>query len=97
MSAGQEIIRSKRAEILEVTARHGARDVRVFGSIARGEDRPDSDFDMLVRFERGRSLLDHARLELDLEALLGRPVEVASEGGLRPEYRDHILNEAVEI
>lgn len=97
MSEGLELLRRRRGEILTLTARYGATDVRVFGSVARGEDRSDSDVDLLVRFERGRSLLDHAGLELSLQELLGRPVEVASEGGLRPRYRERILAEAVPV
>lgn len=97
MYEGLELLRTRRAEILTLAARYGATDVRVFGSVARGEDRSDSDVDLLVRFERGRSLLDHAGLELSLQELLGRQVEVASEGGLRPRYRERILAEAVPV
>jgi hypothetical protein len=63
----------------------------------RGEDRGDSDVDLLVRFEPGRSLLDHAGLEIDLQELLGRRVEVASEGGLKERYRDRIVREAMPV
>lgn len=97
MSEGLELLRRRRLEILALAARFGATDVRVFGSVARGQDREDSDVDLLVRFERGRSLLDHAGLELALQQLLGRQVEVASEGGLRPRYRDRIMAEAVPV
>src|SRR5687768_11965291 len=60
---------------LSLATRHGARNVRVFGSMARGEARPDSDVDFLIDVEPGRTLLDVIALEQDLEALLGRPVE----------------------
>lgn len=97
MSDGQNLMRSSREEILRTAARFGASNVRLFGSVARGQDRPDSDVDLLVQFEPGRSLLDHAGLEIALAELLGCRVEVASENGLRPRYRDRILREAVPI
>ncbi len=70
-------LRARRDEILEVAASNRARNVRVFGSVARGEATPDSDIDFLVEFEPGASLMDLSGLHLDLEALLGRPVHVA--------------------
>ena len=66
----------------------------VFGSVLRGEASPASDVDLLVEFEPGRSLLDHAALQIELEALLGRRVDVASERGLRPRVRERVLREA---
>jgi predicted nucleotidyltransferase len=87
-------IRGKRVEILRVAAAHGARNVRVFGSVARGDSGSESDIDLLVEFEPGRSLLDHAALQIELEALLGRRVDVASERGLRPRVRERVLREA---
>lgn len=92
-----ELLREKRDEILRIAARHGASNVRVFGSVARGEARSESDVDLLVELERGRSLLDHAALVIDLEGLLGRRVDVATERGLRPRVREHILREAVRL
>ena len=83
-----------RSEILRVASAHGARNVRVFGSVARGDSGPESDLDLLVDFEPGRSLLDHAALQLEMEALVGRNVDVASERGLRPRVRDRVLSEA---
>ena len=62
---------SRRREILELAARHGARNVRVFGSVARGDDRPDSDIDLLVDVEAGRTLLDVIGLEQDLSSSWG--------------------------
>ena len=73
----RQLLRSKRTKILQIAARHGARKVRVFGSVARGSARRGSDVDFLVEMEEGRSLLDHAALILDLERLLKRPVDVA--------------------
>lgn len=71
--------------------------MRVFGSAARGDFRPDSDIDLLVDLEQGRSLLDHAALLLDLEELLGCGVDVLTERGLRPRVRERVLKEAVPI
>jgi predicted nucleotidyltransferase len=93
----RELLRSKRAEILEIAARHGARKVRVFGSVARGTVRRNSDIDFLVEIEEGRSLLDHAALILDLERLLKRSVEVASERGLRRLVRKEVLKDAIAL
>ena len=90
-------LREKREEILRIAAKYGASNVRVFGSVARGEEREDSDLDLLVEFEPGRSLMDHAGLVLELEALLGRPVEIGTPKGLRARYRERILNEAVSL
>jgi predicted nucleotidyltransferase len=67
---------------VSVAAAHGASNIRVFGSVARGTAGPDSDIDLLVDFEPGRTLVDHVRLWRDLESLLGRTVDVVSAGGL---------------
>jgi hypothetical protein len=83
-----------RVAIHALAAQHGAHDVRVFGSFARGEARPDSDLDLLVAFEPGRSLLDQVALAQDLEALLGRRVDVVTEDGLYWLLRRRILREA---
>ena len=93
----EEILREKRDDILRIAARHGASNVRVFGSVARGEAGAQSDVDFLVELERGRSLLDHAALMIDLESLLGRRVDVATERGLKPQIRAYILQEAVRL
>ncbi len=82
---------------MRLAAAHGASDVRVFGSLARGEAGPRSDLDLLVRMEDGRSLLDLIGLWQDLRELLGRKVDVISEGGLSPHLRDRILAEAVPL
>lgn len=90
----QQKIYEKRDEILEIAARHGARNVRVFGSVARGEAGPDSDVDFLVSIEPGRSLLDLGALLMDLQDLLGCNVDVVTEAGLRARIRPRVLNEA---
>jgi uncharacterized protein len=77
-----EMLRARKDEILRVAAAHGASNVRVFGSVARGTATSASDVDLLVDFEPGRTLLDHAALWRELEALLQRTVDVVSAGGL---------------
>ncbi|HXE84632.1 MAG TPA: nucleotidyltransferase family protein [Gemmatimonadales bacterium] len=90
-------VRRRREEILAVARRWGASDVRLFGSVARGDMFSNSDVDLLVRFEPGRSLIDHGGLIGDLEDLLGTKVDVVSEGGLRERIRDRIMKEAVPV
>jgi predicted nucleotidyltransferase len=92
-----ELLKVKRAEILETAARHGARNVRLFGSAARGEADEASDLDFLVDMEQGRSLLDMGGLLMDLQALLGREVDVVTERGLKPRIRDRVLRGAVAL
>jgi predicted nucleotidyltransferase len=87
-------IDQNRDEILRIAARHGARNVRVFGSVARGEDRTDSDVDLLVEMESNRSLLDLVGLEQDLEDLLRRDVDVVTDASIHPDLRPRITAEA---
>lgn len=89
-----QLLREKREEILRIAAAHGARNVRVFGSAARRDAGGGSDIDLLVEFEPGRTLLDHAALVADLEELLGRKVDVVTESGLYWLLRRRILKEA---
>ncbi len=91
------LLQTKREEILQTAARHGAVSVRVFGSVARGEEGPDSDVDFLVELEPGRSLLDHVALLQDLEDLLGCKVDVVEPEGLHWYIRDRVLQEAVPL
>jgi predicted nucleotidyltransferase len=93
----RQLLQSKRSQILQIAARHGARKVRVFGSVARGTARRGSDIDFLVDMEEGRSLLDHAALIIDLERLLKRSVDVASERGLRRLVRKDVLKDVVAL
>ncbi|MCM8749380.1 nucleotidyltransferase family protein [Thermomicrobiaceae bacterium CFH 74404] len=93
----EELLKEKREEILRLAAKYGARKVRVFGSVARGEADEESDIDLLVEFEPGRSLLDHAGLWLELQELLGCKVDVVSERGIKPRIRERILREAVPL
>ena len=89
-----ELVRNKREEVLRIARHHGARNVRVFGSVARGEATPDSDVDFLVDMEPGRSLFDLGGLLMDLQELLGRRVDVVTERGLRARVRERVLREA---
>ena len=89
-----ELLETKRGEILRIAAKHGARNVRVFGSVARGEARPDSDVDFLVNMEPGRTLFDMGGLLMDLRDLLGVNVDVVTEHGLKQRIRDRVLKEA---
>ncbi|MGE3277149.1 MAG: nucleotidyltransferase family protein [Vicinamibacterales bacterium] len=83
-----------REQILRIAARHGARNVRVFGSVARGDDHADSDIDLLVEMADDRSLLDLVSLEQDLAELLGRTVDVLTDAAIEPALRDRIAAEA---
>ena len=80
----EDLLKEKREEILQVAAKHGAHNVRIFGSVARGEARENSDIDFLVEFENGRSLLDHAALMLELQKILSCDVDIITERALRP-------------
>ena len=93
----EELRSTKRDEILRLAAVRGASNVRIFGSVARGDADESSDVDVLVDLEEGRSLLDHGGLLMDLRELLGCKVEVATEKGLKPRARERILSEAVAL
>jgi predicted nucleotidyltransferase len=93
----QELLKAKRTEILHIAERHGARNVRIFGSVVRGEAGRESDIDFLVELEPGRSLFDHAALMVELKELLGREVDVVTERGLRPRIRERVLKDAVPL
>lgn len=92
-----KLLHQRRQEILDLAATHHARNVRVFGSVARGEETSRSDIDLLVDFEPGRSLLDHVRLRRALSELLGVEVDVLTSGGLKEGDREAILDGAVPI
>ncbi len=92
-----EELRNRRDQILQVATRHGARHVRIFGSVARGDADEKSDVDFLVDMEKGRSLLDLGGLLMDLQGLLGRRVDVVTEKGLRERIRSRVLREAVPL
>ncbi|GBD40038.1 hypothetical protein HRbin37_02324 [bacterium HR37] len=93
----EQLLKEKREEILYLCAKYGARDVRVFGSIARGTADEKSDIDLIVDFEPGRSLLDHAGLWLELQELLGCKVGVVSERSIKARIKERVLREAVPL
>ncbi len=93
----EEILKARREEILIIAAKYGARNVRVFGSVARGMADEESDLDLLVELEPGTTLLSHSAMIRELERLLGRKVDVVSERGLRERIRDRVLQEAVPL
>lgn len=88
---------SRRDEILLIAQRHGARDVRLFGSVVRGQAAQSSDLDVLVRLDDDRTLLDHIALAQDLEDLLGCKVDVVEDRALHRLLRDRVLSEAVAL
>lgn len=93
----RQLIDDKRDEILSIAAKHGACNIRLFGSVARGEDKPDSDVDLLIDTGPNTSSWFPAGLILDLQEVLGRRVEIVTERGLNPYLRDHVLREAVPL
>ena len=92
-----KLIQEKRREILAIATRHGAYNVRIFGSVARGEADEASDLDVLVDLEQNRSLLDLGGFLADLEDLLQCKVDVVTERGLKNRIRERVLQEAVPL
>jgi predicted nucleotidyltransferase len=92
-----QLIQDKKSEIKAIAKKHGAYDVRIFGSVARKNFDENSDIDFLVNFNSKTSLLDWCNLRLDLEDLLGTKVDVASEKTLKPRIRDRVLEEAINL
>ncbi|MHC4707390.1 MAG: nucleotidyltransferase family protein [Planctomycetota bacterium] len=93
----QEIIQDKREQVLALAARHGASNVRIFGSVANGTADNDSDIDFLVDLQEERSLFDLGGLLMDLQQLFGRKVDVVTENGLHWYIKERILAEAKPI
>ena len=93
----QELRTAKKEEILRLAAQYGAHNVRVFGSVARGDSDERSDVDFLVDLEPGRSLFDLGGLLMGLQELLGKEVDVVTEKGLRSRIREKVLASAVEL
>ncbi len=91
---GLDKLRKERHQILILAVKHGARNVRVFGSVARGEERPDSDVDFLVEMAPGRSLLDVGGLQMDLQERLGQRVDVVTRKGLKRRLMPRVLRES---
>jgi predicted nucleotidyltransferase len=92
-----DLIGENRDEIIRIALRYGASNVRVFGSAARGEAKPDSDIDLLVTFEKKHSLLDRVALKQDIEDLLGRKADVVTEKTLDEAIRNDVLRDAVPL
>lgn len=88
---------AKRNGILEIARARGVQKIRIFGSVARDDSDVGSDVDFLVDFEEGSSLLDHGGLVMDLEEFLGVKVDVVSERGIRPRFRNRVESEAIAI
>lgn len=92
-----KFIQDRREEILEIAEKFGAKHVRVFGSVARGTDGLESDLDIIVEMEKGRSLLDIIAIKQDVEDLLGCKVDVVTEASISPYIRSSVLREAVNL
>lgn len=91
------LLKAKRDEILRTANKHGASNVRIFGSVARGEADADSDIDLLVDVEPGRTLFDLSELIFDLQELLGHDVDLVTEKGLHTRIRERVLKEAIPL
>lgn len=96
-SSLNQILEQERQTILEVATTYGAKTVKIFGSVGRGQSGPGSDLDLLVEFKPGYSLLDLIAMKQDLEDLLGCTVDVVTEAALSPYFRQQVLEEAVSL
>jgi predicted nucleotidyltransferase len=92
-----DTIRKQREAIIRIAGSHGATEVRLIGSIARGEARPESDVDLLVKWSEGASLLDQAALMLELEMLLGRRVDIATDGWVKPAPLESVYRDVIAL
>ena len=93
----KKTVHMKHREILEIARRHGAHDIRIFGSVARGNQNERSDLDIIARFDPGRTLFDQGGFLMELQELLGLKVDVVSERSMRPRFRDQVMREAVPL
>jgi uncharacterized protein len=91
------VLKNNRQDIISIASKYGAKNVRVFGSVARGQAQQGSDLDLLVQLDRGRSLLDLIAIKQDLEDLLGCNVDVVTEAALSPYIREQVLRDAVSL
>jgi predicted nucleotidyltransferase len=92
-----KLLKSKRQDIMRIAREHGAKNVRVFGSVVRGQAKQGSDLDLLVQLDPGYSLLDIIAIKQDLEDLLGCSVDVVTEAALSPYIREQVLQEATSL
>ncbi|MBI1883310.1 MAG: nucleotidyltransferase domain-containing protein [Chlamydiae bacterium] len=92
-----EFLKKRRNDILQAALRHGAKNVRLFGSVTRKEENTQSDIDLLVEMEKGRSYLDLVELWQELEELLGKKVDLLTDGGISPYLKDRIYSEAIPL
>lgn len=92
-----EIIRAKRTEIIDIAQKYGAENIRIFGSVAKGEETDNSDIDFLVDMQKKPNLLNRIGLMQELEDFLGRKVEVVTVKNLRDYFRDKIIQEAINL
>jgi len=92
-----ELLKTRRNEILKIAEKYGARNLRLFGSAARGDADENSDVDLLVEMDQGRSLFDMGGMLMELEALLGRKVDIVTEKGLKKRIRERVMKEAVPL
>ena len=92
-----DLVRENRDQVLSIAERYGATNVRLFGSVARGEDDDQSDIDLIVDMAPGRSLFDLGGLLMELNALLGKRVDITTERGLKQRIRDRVLKEAISL
>ena len=93
----RQMLKKRRKDVIHLASKHGARNLRVFGSVVHEEERPDSDIDLLAILDDGVSLLDLVGLELDLGEMLDRKVEIVDERALSPYIRENVLREAVAL
>lgn len=93
----RDVLKDKRKEILRIAERYGAKNVRIFGSVARGDVGPDSDVDFLVDLEPGRNLFDLGGFLYEVQELLGVSVDVVTENGLRDHVRPSVLRDAAPL
>lgn len=92
-----KIIKENKEEILRIAKKYGAKNLEIFGSVVQGTDKPDSDIDILLDLEAGRTLLDHAALMCELEELLGRKVDIVTRKGIKKRIRERVFREAVPL
>jgi predicted nucleotidyltransferase/uncharacterized protein with HEPN domain len=96
-TALDELLHAKREDIIRTAGKYGASNIRLFGSVARGEADAESDIDLLVDIEPGRTLFDLSELLMDLQDLLGREVDIVTEKGLNARIRERVLREAMPL